>query len=132
MMISVAEDGEEMAFEWVTKQQVIDLLHYNSDELCSAVIEDVEKLCARDVVPRGAYYQVAWERDLAIEQLRSYGVELSEEADVQSVVRCEDCRYYNAYVGYPMGDCMYWVMEEDLPIKLPVYGNDFCSRGDGI
>ena len=52
--------------------------------------------------------------------------------DVVKVMRCEDCRYYNAYVGYPMGDCMYWIMEEDLPIKLPVYGNDFCSRGKSI
>lgn len=59
-------------------------------------------------------------------------IEALPAADVVEVVRCEDCRYYNAYVGYPMGDCMYWVVEEDLPIKLPVYGNDYCSRGDGI
>lgn len=121
-----------MAAEWVTKQQVIDLLHYSSDEFYSAVIEDVENLHAINAVPRGAYDQAIWERDLAVEQLRSYGVGLGEKADIQSVVRCEDCRYYNAYVGYPMGDCMYWVMEEDLPIKLPVYGNDFCSRGKSI
>lgn len=55
-----------------------------------------------------------------------------KEPDKIGFVRCEDCRYYNSYVDYPMGDCMYWMMEEDLPIRLPVYGNDFCSRGDGI
>ena len=54
------------------------------------------------------------------------------EPDKIEITRCEDCRYYNSYVDYPMGDCMYWIMEEDLPIKPPVYGNDFCSRGDGI
>ena len=54
------------------------------------------------------------------------------EPDRIEITRCEDCRYYNAYVDYPMGDCMYWVMEEDLPIRLPVYGNDFCSCGKSI
>lgn len=119
----------KMAAEWVTKQQVIDLLHYNSDEFCSAVIEDVENLYAIDVVPRGAYCQASWERDLAIEQLRSYGVGLGEEADVQSVVRCKDCRYsipeditmdfFDTY------ECRFWESE-----KYPVVQeDDFCSYG---
>lgn len=118
-----------MAAEWVTKQQVIDLLHYNSDEFCSAVIEDVENLHAIDAVPRGAYDQAVWERDLAIEQLRSYGVGLGEKADVQSVVLCKDCKhsvpeditadFCDTY------ECWYWGYENPSIVKI----DDFCKRG---
>ena len=48
----------------------------------------IEAVSAADVVPKGAYDQVAWERDVAIEQLREdYGVGLGEKkaADVVDV-----------------------------------------------
>lgn len=77
---------------------------------------------------------IDWDNDIEKWTIRDDDLEslMTEDNDVVEVTRCEDCRYYNAYVDYPMGDCMYWVMEEDLPIKLPVYGNDFCSRGKSI
>lgn len=40
---------------------------------------------ASDVVSMGVHQQVRWERDIAIEQLESYGVGFAEEADVVKV-----------------------------------------------
>jgi hypothetical protein len=48
-----------------------------------------------DFISRKAYEQVKWERDTAIEQLKSYGVSLFEDADVVKVVRCKECVYAN-------------------------------------
>ena len=39
-----------------------------------------------DAVSRGVHEQVRWERDVAIEQLESYGVSLGEKAEVAKVV----------------------------------------------
>lgn len=36
--------------EYIMKEQVIELLHYNSDEKCAAIIADVEELEPADVV----------------------------------------------------------------------------------
>ena len=51
-----------------------------------------------DAVSRGVHEQVRWERDVAIEQLESYGVSLGEKADVAKVkhgkwVVCGDGEY---------------------------------------
>ena len=50
-------------------------------------IKDVDAIPAADVVSLGVYEQVAWERDIAIQQLREdYGVELGQKkADVAPV-----------------------------------------------
>lgn len=50
-------------------------------------IKDVDAIPAADVVSFGVYEQVAWERDIAIQQLREdYGVELGQKkADVVPV-----------------------------------------------
>lgn len=37
--------------EYITKDQAIELLHYNSDEKCAAIIADVEELEPADVAP---------------------------------------------------------------------------------
>lgn len=36
---------------YITKEQAIELLHYNSDEKCAAIIADVEELEPADVAP---------------------------------------------------------------------------------
>lgn len=36
--------------EYIRKEQVIELLHYNTDEACSSIVADVEQLPAADVV----------------------------------------------------------------------------------
>lgn len=46
--------------------------------------------------------QIRWERDTAIEQLSQIGKGLGERMDdVEKVVRCKDCKYYN-----PIGVCI--------------------------
>lgn len=45
----------------------------------------IETAPAADVVSAEAFKQVQWERDMAIEQLHSYGVELGEEAELTRV-----------------------------------------------
>ena len=37
--------------EYITKEQTIELLHYNNDEKCAAIIADVEELEPADVAP---------------------------------------------------------------------------------
>lgn len=38
-----------------------------------------------ETIPKGLYDQIKWERDVAIDQLKSYGIELGEKADVARV-----------------------------------------------
>lgn len=50
-------------------------------------------------VPLGLYEQIKWERDVAMQQLASYGVGFGEKADVQKVkhgkwIPCENGGYY--------------------------------------
>lgn len=110
--------------EYITKGQAVDAayraIHYGFNDVYKAMMEGKNLKVDAD----NFYYTL-------LENVRSE-IAVAPVADVIEVVRCEDCRYYNAYVDYPMGDCMYWVIEEDLPIRLPVYGNDFCSRGKSI
>lgn len=73
------------------------------DEINRAVVmrektlQIVEKQQAEIERLQKAYKQCAWERDTAIEQLKSYGVGFCENADVVKVVRCKDCKYYDVY-----------------------------------
>lgn len=50
-----------------------------------SAISQVSKQPTADVVSKKAYEQVKWERDTAIEQLKSYGVGFCENADVVEV-----------------------------------------------
>lgn len=54
----------------------------------------IEEAPTVETVPKGAYEQVEWERDMAVSQLNDYGVQLGEQADCVRVVRCKDCVYY--------------------------------------
>ena len=59
-------------------------------QYADAVLHQIHQVPTADVVPRVAYDQVAWERDMAIQQLREdYGVGLGEKkpVDVVEVVR---------------------------------------------
>ena len=76
-----------------------------------------------DVVESKAIEQLKWERDTAIEQLKSYGVGFGEKADVVNVVRCKDCVYwengkdYTPYCNEPNG-------------LIEPNADDFCSYGE--
>lgn len=86
-------------------------------------MSDKEKMMAlineikADVVSRKAYEQVKWERDAAIEQLKSYGVSLFEDADVVKVVRCKDCIHYK--------DEWCEILKAETPIA-----DGFCCYGE--
>lgn len=56
-------------------------------------IEGIADECAAaDVVSRGVYDQVKWERDMAMQQLEEHGIPFGGTADnVVEVVRCKDC-----------------------------------------
>jgi hypothetical protein len=106
--------------EYIEREAVIDLItrRYECPEICTAEINSIP---AADVVPKGAYDQVAWERDVAIEQLREdYGVGLGEKkrTDVVEVVRCGQCRYEGT-VDCPMSGT-----------AGKVSASDFCSYGE--
>lgn len=59
----------------------------------AAFEEFLELIPAVDAVPRDVLEQIRWERDIAIEQLKSYGVSFGEKADCAKVVRCKDCKH---------------------------------------
>jgi hypothetical protein len=83
-----------------------------------------------DAVSRGVHEQVRWERDVAIEQLESYGVSLGEKADVVKVVRCENCIYRSQYAdengNYKCGG----ILTEDEETALMVKPDFFCAYGE--
>lgn len=78
-----------------------------------------------EAVPKGAYEQVKWERDMAIQQLNDYGVQLGEKVDIQAVrhghnenreyhevdeFRCSEC-------GLHLEDWTRYVYDEDSDEK---------------
>jgi hypothetical protein len=62
----------------------------------NATAEDVEKRIfdapTVEAYSAEAVKQIMWERDMAIQQLNDYGVQLGEKADCVRVVRCKYCR----------------------------------------
>ena len=62
--------------------------------------------------------QIRWERDMAINQLESYGVQFGENADVVRVIRCKDCKFYNNFIE-----------GESSPniICFQMHPNDYCN-----
>ena len=69
---------------------------FRDDEAKQSIVEGcveaVKFVPAADVVSLEAYKQCMWERDTAIEQLKSYGVGFAENADVVKLYcRCEKC-----------------------------------------
>lgn len=52
----------------------------------------------------GAYEQVRWERDVAIDQLNSYGVQLGEKAELQRVKHGK-WRFSRVTVGHKIWEC---------------------------
>lgn len=94
--------------------------------------QDVETRCDQfknkaDVVSKKAYEQVKWERDTAIEQLNSYGVDFCEKADVVPVVRCSQCR--KRYTT----ECALWFsqLDDNQYFCGAIHNDDFyCSYGE--
>lgn len=104
---------------------------YHGDDILSALTciaegKEVSPIRPMDVVSAGAYEQVAWERDLAVQQLKDYGVGLGQRKNenLVKVTHCRDCKYGD-YDSEP-DDAMVCLRTNDGFWRT---GNDFCSRG---
>ena len=92
--------------------------YWGFGQLC----EMLDRQPTLEAIPKGVYEQVKWERDMAIQQLNDYGVQLGEKADCVRIVRCLDCKYYDKFDGF--GLCM---MSNDID---GWQYDDFCSYGE--
>ena len=85
-----------------------------------------------ELISKGVYEQVRWERDIAISQLESYGVDLGQKADVVKVVRCKDCKHYTETIRKFV--CFHPKQESGFNSEggecLEMKPNDFCSYGE--
>lgn len=69
--------------EYIDKEQLLSDLYSKQDDENLDVMLEIANFPAADVVSGSAYKQIMWERDLAIQQLRSdYGVGLGEKKNV--------------------------------------------------
>ena len=95
-------------------------------DVWQAIIDELGALPTAEAVPAGAYEQVRWERDIAIEQLKEdYGVCLGQKRNENrvEVTRCKDCKYGD-WDSKP-DDAMVCLRTNDGFWRT---GNDFCSR----
>ena len=83
--------------EYINKEQLLAHLYSKQDEPLD-IMKEIAEFPSVNVVPKTVYEQVAWERDLAVQQLRTdYGVGLGEKkANVRkkeleaAIKSCED------------------------------------------
>ena len=85
------------------------------------LVAENQRLKAKNQALEKAVEQFIWERDVAIEQLESYGVGFAEKADVVRVVRCINCKYLEISGCY--GEC-------GMARLGIVHPDDYCSRGE--
>lgn len=125
--------------EYVAKEQVIEWFrpygHTGEGIPYFGLVSDIHEMKAADVVTRAVYDQTAWERDLAVQQLKSdYGVGLGErKADVPPVVRCKDCKWFAENNDGDWLGCQMFHTISACPEDAPG-PDDFCSfaeRMDG-
>jgi hypothetical protein len=93
-----------------------------SDMFTDRIREIVKEAPIVEAIPKGAYEQVKWERDMAAQQLNDYGVQLGEKADLQAVVRCKDCKWFFESDSYWADHCRRDGKYRDR--------YDYCSRGE--
>lgn len=92
-----------------------------------SAIAQCDKAPTVDAVSRGVHEQVRWERDVAIEQLESYGVSLGEKADVVKVVRCKDCKHFIQGEPYDPCECMKWKVKWGAVYTTQ---DGYCHKGE--
>ena len=124
--------------EYITKDRAKQFVCGHCNEVCSEEpcepsdcdwMTFIEKEPAADVISKGLYEQIKWERDVAAAQLEEYGVSLGEKADVAGVVRCKDCKWYSELVcgeGKLLGS-QGWCNEV---MARPMPSDGFCSFGE--
>ena len=83
-----------MQKEYITKDRAKQFVCGHCNEVCSEEpcqssdcdwMAFIDKEPAANVVSKGLYEQIKWERDVALAQLEEYGVSLGEKADVVKV-----------------------------------------------
>lgn len=72
-----------------------------------------------------AVKQIMWERDMAIQQLNDYGVQLGEKADCVRVVRCKDCDFKRINSFAKESGIAHCTLH-----KMVVALDDFCNYGE--
>ena len=90
-------------------------------------------LPAADVVSRGLFEQIKWERDIAMEQLKEYGISFGAKKsdDVVKVVRCCECVYWESKNSInSQGVCNCGNKEMNYGGEFYPLRNDFCSYGE--
>ena len=109
--------------EYITKQTAFDIILRAKDksEMKRMIIQTMPE---SDIVPRGAYDQVVWERNIAIEQLQQLGYEFGEK--VTPVVRCKDCKFSDWYTAMDGNRYCYCTEHGSSGHKE----NDYCSYGE--
>jgi hypothetical protein len=140
----------------------LELVAYESDNEefdkgAKFILEKLDALPTADVISAEAYNQVAWERDMAMQQIESYGVSFGSNAELVEVVRCKDCVWFvpehiklsdgttrpytdeekkmpcgvTSDIGINVGSyCLrkgYW-KQNSIPVWFQE--NDFCSYGE--
>lgn len=80
-----------------------------------------------ETITKGLYDQIKWERDVAIDQLKSYGVGLGEKADVKKVEhgKWEFGRQHGA-AGYWCTNCKSGFTGENA--EWIAKSHDFCGK----
>ena len=110
--------------EYIDKERLLSDLYSKQDDENLDVMLEIANFPAADVVSESAYKQIMWERDLAIQQLRSdYGVGLGEKknVDVAPVVRCSQCQH-GQFDDLGVMHCHKYHCHKKE--------NDFCSYGE--
>ena len=83
-----------MQKEYISKDRAKQFVCGHCNEVCSEEPCEssdcdwttfIDKEPAADVISKGLYEQIKWERDVALAQLEEYGVSLGEKADVVKV-----------------------------------------------
>ena len=105
--------------EYITKNRAKQFVCGHCNEVCSEEpckpsdcdwMAFIDKEPAADVVSKGLYEQIKWERDVALAQLEEYGVSLGEKADVMKV---RHGRWVNTHSDSEFAQCSL--------CKYPVY-----------
>jgi hypothetical protein len=111
-------------------RQLINQLKNDTDDVAilvgiNRVGSGIDKLPTADVISAEAYNQVAWERDMAMQQIESYGVSFGSNAELAEVVRCKDCKEFEPHGNGKAGICRNKKLKPCLR-----YATDFCSYGE--
>ena len=124
--------------EYIDKEQLLSDLYSKQDDENLDVMLEIANFPAADVVSESAYKQIMWERDLAIQQLRSdYGVGLGEKknVDVAPVRHGKWRSMYNcSNSGVYCSECNKSVLNTEYRKNVPIkskYCPNCGSKMDG-